>query len=182
MNEIWKDVVGYEELYQVSNLGRIKSFEKMVHHFKGGLRKLKEKIRKLANDSDGYLVVDLYKNGNGKSYKVHRLVVISFLENIENKKAVNHKNGIKNDNTLENLEWCTNSENEIHAHKIGLKKPQINNEKCVLMYDKLNEELMIEFSSISNAAKYLNCSTSDICNNLRGRQKSVRNYIFQYKN
>ena len=182
MIEVWKDIRGYEGLYQVSSLGKVKSCEKMIFHFRGGLRKLKEKERKLVFDSDGYLVVDLYKEGKGKMNKVHRLVATAFIENTQNKKCVNHKNGIKSDNKVENLEWCTNSENQIHAFETGLKKPQINNEKSVLMYGKMNGEFVMEFKSIAKASEYLNCKRCDVSSVLRGRQKSVRNHTFQYKN
>jgi hypothetical protein len=182
MTEVWIDISGYEGLYQVSNLGRVKSCEKMIFHFRGGLRKLKEKIRKPVTDNYGYIVIDLYKEGKGKLYKVHRLVGVAFIPNEEDKKFINHKNGIKNDNNVNNLEWCTHSENQIHAFKNGLKKPQINGEKAVLMYQKGTGEFVMEFKSISNASKHLNCSNSDICNVLKGRQKSVRNNTFQYKN
>lgn len=182
MIEVWKDIVGYEGLYQVSNLGRVKSCEKMISHFRGGLRKLKEKERKLVFDSDGYLVVDLYKNGKGKMNKVHRLVALAFIQNTENKKCVNHKNGIKSDNKVENLEWCTDSENQFHAFATGLKKPNINNEKSVLMYSNDNGDFIMEFKSIAKASAYLNCKGGDVTNVLKGRQKSVRNHTFQYKN
>lgn len=182
MTEVWIDISGYEGLYQVSNLGRVKSCEKIVPHYKGGDRLLKELIRKPVTDKDGYMVIDLYKEGKGKLYKVHRLVGIAFIPNEEGKKAINHKNGIKNDNNVNNLEWCTDSENQRHAFRIGLKKPQINGEKAVMMYSKGTGEFVMEFNSISNASKHLNCSNSDICNVLKGRQKSVRKNTFQYKN
>lgn len=182
MQEIWKDILGYEGLYQVSNLGRIKSCQKIVLHPKGGSKLLKEKIRKLVPDKDGYLVIDLYKNGVGKIYKVHRLVGLAFIQNDESKKIINHKNGIKNDNNINNLEWCTDSENQIHAFKNGLKKPKINGEKCVMMFEKNTGKFVMEFNSISNASKYLGCKSADISSILKGRQKSVRNHTFQYKN
>ena len=181
MEEIWKDIVGYEGLYQVSNLGRVKSCERMIVHFRGGLRKLKEKIRKAAKDTDGYLVLDLYRNGKGKFHKVHRLVAISFLETQDGKNEVNHINGQKEDNNINNLEWCNSSENQLHAFRNGLKKPQINNEKAVIMYSKEDRKFIMEFKSIAKASKHLNCKTGDIVSVLKGRQKSVRNHIFEYK-
>ena len=181
MEEIWKDVVGYEGFYQVSNLGRVKGCERMIVHFRGGLRKLKEKIRKCSKDTDGYLVLDLYKDGKGKFHKVHRLVAMAFCEMQNGKNEVNHINGNKEDNNLCNLEWCNASENQLHAFRIGLKKPQINNEKAVFMYSKDNKEFIMEFKSIANASKHLNCTTGDIVSVLKGRQKSVRNHIFEYK-
>jgi hypothetical protein len=181
MQEIWKDIIGYEGLYQVSNFGRVKSCDKYVKHPKGGQKVLKEKIRTLACDKDGYCVVDLYKNGVGKMHKVHRLVANSFIENNENKPQVNHINGIKKDNYLINLEWTTSSENQKHAFNIGLKKPSINGEKEVLMYDN-NGILVMQFSSITKASNYINCKKGDISSVLNGRQKTTRGHSFKYKN
>jgi len=110
--EIWKDIPEYEGLYQVSNLGRVKSLS-----FN---RKGKEGIRKLQNHSTGYFEVILYNKKRNKHFLVHRLVVMAFFGKSD--LHVNHKNGIKTDNRLENLEYCTRSENMIHAYNIGLKK------------------------------------------------------------
>ncbi len=182
MEEVWKDVVDYEGFYQVSSLGRIKGCERIIKHPKGGNRILKEKFRSLANDTDGYKIVDLYKNGKGKIMKVHRLVSMAFIENPENKSQVNHINGIKYDNNVDNLEWSTSHENMQHAYTTGLMKPNINNEKSVLMYSKDTNEFICSFVSIVKASKHLNCRASDVGNVLKNRQKSVRGYYFQYKN
>jgi hypothetical protein len=181
MDEIWVDIFGYEGLYQVSNLGRVKSCTKEIPHYLGGKRILKEKYRKIVTDKDGYSIVDLYKNGIGKMMKVHRLVGSAFLDKKDEKSQINHINGIKNDNKVENLEWCDASENQLHAFKIGLKKPQINNEIPILMYDKKSKELIMHFQSLSKAALYLGCRTSDVSANLKNRQKSVRGFYFNYK-
>ena len=109
MNEIWKDVNGYEGDYQVSSLGRVKSF-------KYG----KEKILKPGKGSRGYLTVSLSKNKKGKTIKVHRLVALAFIKNPQGKRTVNHINGVKADNRLSNLEWATDSENIKHAFANGL--------------------------------------------------------------
>lgn len=113
MNEIWKDIPNYEGLYQASNLGRIKSLKR-----KGA----KEKILKGFYDEFGYLRVALCKNNEIKKYKVHRLIAITFISNPNNYKQVNHDNGIKDDNRVENLEWCTPSYNTKHSYINNLNK------------------------------------------------------------
>jgi len=111
--EVWKKISGFEN-YEVSNLGNIKN-----SNFK---RMNKEQEIKSAKNSSGYLLVSLFDNGKRNRVMVHRLVSDSFLLNPENKKRVNHINGIKTDNRVENLEWNTHSENTKHAFKIGLMK------------------------------------------------------------
>lgn len=107
--EIWKDIQDYKGLYQVSNLGRIKS-----------LNGVRSKVIKPANVNN-YCQVGLYKDGVMKLLKVHRLVALAFIPNtLKDKTEVNHINGNKGDNNILNLEWCTPKENSIHAHNTGL--------------------------------------------------------------
>lgn len=116
MNEIWKDIKGYEHLYQVSTLGRVKSLPKMKGFYKNKERILNE------IPIQGYKVVNLSKNNTVKHHLIHRLVAETFIDNPENKLFVNHINGNKSDNRINNLEWCTRSENDSHAYKLGLRK------------------------------------------------------------
>ena len=117
--EEFRDIEGYEGLYQVSNLGRVKSLKRIV--LRGDKKnELKEKILKGILVNNYYLRVDLYKNSCKKSFYLHRLLAIAFIENIQNKLYVNHKNGVKLDNRLVNLEWCTQEENIKHANITGL--------------------------------------------------------------
>ena len=102
--EIWKDIEGYEGLYQVSNMGRVKTLNYKGH--KGKVRILKQTFEK-----DGYLIVGLMKDRKIKTIKVHRLVAIAFIENIGDKPCVDHKNTIRTDNRVENLRWSTHKEN-----------------------------------------------------------------------
>ena len=115
--EIWKDIEGYIGKYQVSNLGRIRSL--LNSHGKNLKNK---KILSPCVDKKGYLRVGLSKNNRLSTHKVHRLVAKAFIPNSDNLPQVNHINGIKTDNTVNNLEWVSGSENVIHSFKIGLSK------------------------------------------------------------
>lgn len=124
--EIWKDIIGFEGYYQVSNMGRIKSLAKIVKHSNPKLKcSRKERILK-QNKVIGYLSVCFSKNGVAtKPFLVHRIVGEHFIDNPYNKPCINHKNGIRHDNRATELEWCTHSENSQHAIDTGLHKVMI---------------------------------------------------------
>lgn len=118
-NEYWKPVVGYEGLYEVSNLGTVKSLHKIINKGEFGMVEFPEKILKVVMRGP-YRAVRIYKNKKGTRYSVHRLVAQAFIPNPKNKRQVNHIDGDKLNNNVNNLEWCTPYENTRHAIKNGL--------------------------------------------------------------
>lgn len=126
MEEIWRDVEGYKGYYQVSNLGNVLSLERTITTKRGYEFKCKAKTLQ-PTKARGYQTLRLRKNQKYKSFLVHRLVAIAFLPNPEGKKEVNHIDGNKENNRLDNLEWATHQENLIHAYANGLTKgPNVN--------------------------------------------------------
>lgn len=115
MKEIWKKIEGYSH-YEISNLGRVRSYRKANAILEN------PKIKNIEMDIWGYARVSLCAESICKHYKVHRLIAEAFIENPLNKKEINHINGIKTDNRIENLEWVTRSENAKHAYSLGLSK------------------------------------------------------------
>lgn len=164
--EIWKDIPGYERYYQASNKGKIKSLQRTItRKSKRCTYPVKERILKQRITKTGYYIVFLYDNTGAKNIKVHRLVALAFILNPEKKPQVNHINGIKTDNWLENLEWCTQKENTVHAVKIGTfsrkgsKHPLSKlNEKNILCIRKLHEK----GCSIKSLSKRFKVSLSQI--------------------
>ena len=167
MEEIWKDIKGYEGLYQVSNMGRVKSLERTVWNGKG-YYKTPERILKAGANGDGYLSVNLCKDGRKKPYYVHRLVVQAFIENTQNLPEINHKNEDKTDNRVENLEWCNRSYNVEYSKA----KPVIGINKV--------SGLIVEFPSAKEAKKVLNIAQGSICDCCKGKRNSAGGYIWFY--
>lgn len=144
--EIWKDIINYEKLYQISNKGKIKS---IIGKFSTTTRNRKS-IRKVKNlklniNSNGYYVVSLTKDKIRKRFKVSRLVAIHFVENVDNKPEVNHKDGNKLNNNDWNLEWSTRSENIKHAYDNNLINIKEKSKLCRKLTNKQELEIRNKF-------------------------------------
>lgn len=167
--EIWKSIIGYENTYEVSTSGRVKSLQRTSNGHGCSLRIIYESIRNGSLNHNGYLDVCLSKNKKGKVCQVHRLVAIAFIPNPENKPCTNHKNGIKTDNRAVNLEWVTESENQKHAYKTGLRIPKCgeNHHRTKLSNAETIEikGLCVYFDSKELAEMYN--TTKQIVNNIK---------------
>src|SRR5688572_79444 len=119
--EQWKDIQGYEGKYQISDCGNVRRIREYAINSRVKSKTPERNLTPMYN-RQGYVKVQLRKDNGFKNYFVHRLVASHFLNNDGDKKTVNHKNGIKDDNHLSNLEWCTQSENNYHKYReLGLK-------------------------------------------------------------
>lgn len=135
--EIWLPLFKFEDTHEISNMGNVRSIKRQIKGKNNVIKNKPSKILIKTKNKNGYLDVRI----NGKVKIVHRLVALTFIPNPENKPQVNHINGIKTDNQIENLEWCTNSENQLHAYKLGLNKNPIGelNGNCTLSAEQVRE-------------------------------------------
>ena len=180
-NEEWRDVVGYEGRYQVSSMGRVKSLERKVTHWRGGERIQKERILKPDTDRGGYLRVGLCDGEKRKKFRVHRLVCEEFHENPDNKPQVNHINEIKTDNRASNLEWATARENSnfgTRNERIG-KKSAIAKSKPIAQYT-LNGKLLKVWPSPTEVHRQLGISPGNISAVARGKRNKAGGFVWKY--
>ena len=173
MQEIWKDIEGFENLYQVSNLGRVKSLSHIVEKSDGSIQTYKEKVLHLGSMTSGYNFAGLTKNKICKNYSVHRLVAKTFIPNPNNYKDVNHKDGNKKNNRIDNLEWCSRSYNLKHALDIGLVKNQCKICRRVIVK---HDEKIVTFETMKDCAAYFGFKKGWLNNRIRNH-----GLIFEYK-
>jgi hypothetical protein len=177
MQEIWKDIKGYEGIYQISNLGRVKILARNIINVNGKLERRKEKIKKNYINWQGYSRIGLCKKSVVKKYSVHILVAKAFIPNPENKPEVNHKYGIKTDNRATELEWSTKSENMLHAYGIGLNKGPKGNKQWMAKL-VIDTQTGIFYDTISEAAIAKNINQGVLGKYLRGRLTNKTSLIF----
>ena len=149
VKEEWRDVVGYEGYYQVSNFGKVRSIDRDIINTRGIVSRYKGKELSPHLHPNGYLVVVLSLKSKRITKKVHRLVAISFIDG-DTTLQVNHINGIKTDNRSENLEWVTFSENQTHAYKLGLSVSSKGEDHG---HHKLTEENVLEIRRLHSTTK-----------------------------
>lgn len=172
MEEVWKDIKGYEGLYQVSNTGRVKRIGKYKNQFNAEWES--NRCLKMGKDKDGYNLVHLSKNGTVKCKKVHRLVAEAFIKNPKNYEMINHKNEIKDDNRVENLEWCDVTYNN------NYKSARTRKYKKVEMLS-LDGKILKEYESILKASIENNLDKSHIVKCCKGKIKTTGGYKWRYK-
>lgn len=176
--EIWKDVVGYEGIYEVSNLGRVRTHEnKTTTSVRHGVRHWKQRILKQKATKDNCCRVILWKNKQERTFLVHRLVALAFLPLEEGRDYVNHIDGNRLNNTLENLEWCNHQENNNHAFETGL----MTTNHAVILYDKETKQVH-SFRSKAKASEFLGKNSGYISGILnKGKTVVDSRYIIQEK-
>lgn len=177
MKEIWKDIKGYEGLYQISNLGNVKSLERYKQNH-GVTQLVGEKIKSTRLLSSGYLVTDLYKDNKSKTAKIHRLVAETFIPNPNSKETVNHIDGNKLNNRVDNLEWATHREQNEHFYKTGLKSKESINKTIQSMIKSTSKQVQClntnkVYSSIHEASKDTKISNTLISRCCKGKCKSA---------
>ena len=175
MQEIWKDVIGYEEQYQVSNLGNIRSKNRVIVDSLGRRRKLQSQQIRIQTSKTGYKQVLLYKDGEMRTHLVHRLVAEAFIPKTEtNKNEINHKDENKSNNTVDNLEWCD------HKYNINFGTRTEKTSKKVYQYTKGNRKIN-EYRSAWEVHRQLGYNQASICRACNGVQKTAYGYIWSYE-
>lgn len=174
MKELWKDIEGYEGIYQVSNLGRVKGIKRYdsIGHL------ISDRVLKARVNNRGYLLVDLYKNGIRHTKLIHRLVAQTYIPNPENKPRVNHIDEVTTSNQVSNLEWTTPIENINHGTRN--KRASKSRSKPIIAIDIATGEYN-EYGSGKECAIKLGLHQGTVNHILKGRRKQTCGYTFKYK-
>lgn len=179
----WKPVKDFENEYMISNSGILKSLEREVPGKLGSKRIITEKIISATDNGKGYLAVALYKDGKRYFRKMHRLVAEAFIQNPDNKPEVNHIDGNKKNNNVDNLEWVTTKENCIHRQQTGLgniEAATIAKYKAIAKIDLQTGSIIQIYKCIKDVAEELKCGPTPIIDVAKGKRKSYKGYGFKY--
>jgi len=179
MEEVWKDIPGYEGVYQVSNQGNVRSLDREVK-CKNSVRFYKGRMLSQCKDDKGYYRVLLAVAGEHKSCQIHRLVASAFIPNPNNLPEVNHKDENPSNNSIENLEWCSKVYNL--AYGTGRSRSIQSHRKKILQFD-MNDKLVAEFEGVNVAAKAIGkpkdaTAITKCCN---GKNQTAHGYKWKYK-
>lgn len=184
--EVWKDIAGYEGIYQVSTAGRVRSLDRMVKNHHGTYYFRLGEIKNQRRKNNGYLIVDLYKDNCPKTCHVHRLVAEAFIPNPDGKETVNHIDGIVTNNMLANLEWASPREQNLHFYRNELKA-QCNIQKAILAMNAAQAKRVIckengaAYDSIASAARAFGKSDGSLIGACcRGERKRAYGFTWEF--
>ena len=198
MKKEWKEIKGYEGKYIVSNYGEVISLPRLKQNNSKKQYVEPKELSKHISSTNGYVYVLLCGKGKCKNVRLHKLVAEAFIPNPEHKEQVNHIDGNKRNNCVNNLEWCTQDENMAHSYKIGLrdkskmaenmrqlgrnsKGKQGHHIRNILQIDKETNKVLREWRCILDASKELNISNTSIQNACTKRSKTAGGYKWKYK-
>ena len=188
MEEIWKEIPGWEGFYEASNLGNVRSLPRIIMRPNGRPLTVKGRVLKQATNRNGYKAVVLCRHGIMKTIKVHRLIAAAFIQNPLEHSIVNHKNEVKSDNRADNLEWCTYTYNMKYGTAPSRRSRSLstamknnpNHSRPVIMMD-LNGKITQEFPSLMEAQRQTGIPNQNIWSCCAGgRQRTAGGYKWKY--
>ena len=178
MSEIWKDVIGLEGIFQVSNMGRIRSLDKYANVCGGGKRLVKGRILKPTKLQNGYYEAQFHHKGERIIYLLHRLVAIHFIDNPLNLPEVNHKDENPQNNNVENLEWCTSKYNANYGTR-NIRMMENREFVSVIQFDK-NGNMIKQWNKMTDACKETGADISSMIRVCKGKQDTCVGYKWKY--
>lgn len=181
MNEVWKDIEGYEGVYQISNFGKIKSLERSLRRSNGVIQTRNERLLRQSENMFGYLMVTLHLENSKKTIAVHRLVAKAFVTQKKGCIEVNHIDGNKQNNMADNLEWCTRKQNVDHSFDKGLRRTKGTpyHYRGVIQKDK-NGDIIHVYKTIISASRATKVCTASIISAAKGVTRSAGGYLWEY--
>jgi len=184
--EEWRDIPGFEGIYQVSSIGRVRSADRLVAHSRSGAQTVRGRVMSPTPDRHGYPRFFAFKDGAKPFFSVHRALMAAFVPRDDwQSMQVNHKDGNPRNCTLENLEWCTNSENRIHAYRVLKRTPsgagkfgELHHNSRRVVAKSIGTGEIRRFAAYSEAARHLGCAARDVSACVRGEQRSAAGWMF----